>query len=256
MNVQERQVPPGPHVKPTRMRYRHLWKAVKTLESAFKFDPFVLYMNAGNKAPRAQSRAQDFIYLTFLKTREVVLTVEAGTALVVVHPEIGRPQKLIDRVIEYLSRIVFSGPYPTAEQKKRADEQARKLKVVVEETIGNRLPTMMYVDILATDSHSQGRGYGGVLLEAINDLADSCSRALFLQSSNILNEAFYNSHGFQTVGTYYLGDDNPEWTGNPIPIQLMVREPNKKCETLPHPSNTSEPIYIVPNRLLPFNHRP
>lgn len=52
----------------------------------------------------------------------------------------------------------------------RADEQARKLKAVVEKTIGDRLPSMMYVDILATNSNSQGRGYGGMLLEAINDL--------------------------------------------------------------------------------------
>ena len=81
-----------------------IWKAVKTIESAFEFDPFVLYMKAvslfcvnlhlsmtfetviwkDDKAPRAQSRLQNFIFLALVRIREVVLTVEAGTALIVV----------------------------------------------------------------------------------------------------------------------------------------------------------------------------
>ena len=52
----------------------------------------------------------------------------------------------------------------------RGDERDRKLKIVLEETIGDRLSSMVYVDILATDPKSQGHGYGGMLLEAINDL--------------------------------------------------------------------------------------
>ncbi|KAF9482926.1 hypothetical protein BDN70DRAFT_874339 [Pholiota conissans] len=80
---------------------------------------------------------------------------------------------------------------------------------------------MIHVGLLATEPASQGKGYGGALLEVINDFADERSKAMWLLSSNILNEPFYNSHGFETVGTFYVGEGNPEWTKKPIPVQIV-----------------------------------
>ena len=51
--------------------------------------------------------------------------------------------------------------------------------------------------------------------------ADAQGRATYLVSSNILNFEFYNSHGFETVGEVYLGDDNPGWHQEPITVQLV-----------------------------------
>ena len=72
---------------------------------------------------------------------------------------------------------------------------------------------MIYVGLLATEPASQGKGYGGALLEVINDFvsaiplinsrhylpqfssqADELSKATWLISSNTLNDPFYNSH--------------------------------------------------------------
>lgn len=44
---------------------------------------------------------------------------------------------------------------------------------------------------------------------------------MYLQSSNMVNSAFYHSHGFKTVGAYLLGGDNPEWSGKPIRIEIV-----------------------------------
>lgn len=44
---------------------------------------------------------------------------------------------------------------------------------------------------------------------------------LYLKSSNTGNNAFYRPRGIETVGTYYLGGDNPKWAGAPIPIQIV-----------------------------------
>ena len=120
---------------------------------------------------------------------------------------------------------------------------AENSTIGVKLAIGDRVSSMIYVSLLATDPTSQAHGYGGALLEAVNDLvcvftlsnvalfswranctrfqADSTGQASWLQSSNTENDAFYHSHGYETVGTYYMGDGNPEWTGKPILIQIV-----------------------------------
>lgn len=52
--------------------------------------------------------------------------------------------------------------------------------------------------------------------------ADAEGRAVWLASSNVAaNTGLYNSLGFITVDTIYLGDDNPTWTEPPIPIDVV-----------------------------------
>lgn len=38
------------------------------------------------------------------------------------------------------------------------------------------------------------------------------------------NEGFYNLFGYVTVCRFFLGDDNPDWTEPPVPIDV-VSEP-------------------------------
>ena len=52
--------------------------------------------------------------------------------------------------------------------------------------------------------------------------------ACWLESSNIINEPFYNSHGFKTVGEAIIGDDNPTYHGKPFPVQI-VRSFHRGC---------------------------
>ena len=50
--------------------------------------------------------------------------------------------------------------------------------------------------------------------------ADTRGQAIWLSSSNI-NEKFYNSHGFVTVGETTLGDNNPNWDQDPIAVKFV-----------------------------------
>jgi len=50
--------------------------------------------------------------------------------------------------------------------------------------------------------------------------ADTRGQATWLSSSNI-NEKFYNSHGFVTVGETTLGDNNPNWGQDPIAVKFV-----------------------------------
>lgn len=40
-------------------------------------------------------------------------------------------------------------------------------------------------------------------------------------SSNIVNEPFYNSHGFKAVSDVIVGDDNPAWNKDPVDVQVV-----------------------------------
>ena len=49
---------------------------------------------------------------------------------------------------------------------------------------------------------------------------------MWLGSSNVAaNTGFYNSLGFKTVEIFFLGNDNPTWTEDPIPIALVSARP-------------------------------
>ncbi|KAF9472952.1 hypothetical protein BDN70DRAFT_886388 [Pholiota conissans] len=83
---------------------------------------------------------------------------------------------------------------------------------------------MIFVGLVATEPATQGCGYGDALLEAINDIMNAAKLFMWLTSSNVLNDAFYNSHGFESIGTFYLGEGNPTWTEKPTPVQIRVQE--------------------------------
>ncbi|RXW17074.1 hypothetical protein EST38_g8777 [Candolleomyces aberdarensis] len=107
---------------------------------------------------------------------------------------------------------------------KREEEFQSKLDKIVSEKFGERAKDMIYVDLIFTAPGSQGHGYASALLDTITALADTLGQACWLASSNILNEPFYNSRAFNTVGEFLLGEDNPNWHEKPAKVQVMVRE--------------------------------
>ncbi|KAF6762188.1 hypothetical protein DFP72DRAFT_878212 [Ephemerocybe angulata] len=84
---------------------------------------------------------------------------------------------------------------------------------------------MLHIPLIATSPECQGHGYGSALLAKVTNLADSKGLSSWLVSSNILNEPFYNSHGFKAVGDIHLGEGNLNWNKDPIFFQVMIREP-------------------------------
>ncbi|KAF9482928.1 hypothetical protein BDN70DRAFT_990714 [Pholiota conissans] len=215
-----------------RLRFSHLWKAAKTYEDAFEFDPCILYLQADGKPSPAATRARLLVVLGLWSLKGLFLTINRGSAFIFAYPDVLRRDNApFERMIDALLSAIANGAKRTKEQRKRKNEVEEKSKVVLDATIRDRMEDMIRVGPLATEPESQGKGYGGALLEVINDFADERSKAMWLLSSNILNEPFYNSHGFETVGTFYVGEGNPEWTKKPIPVQIMVREPKNKSET-------------------------
>lgn len=52
----------------------------------------------------------------------------------------------------------------------RTEEAQGKVHEAVSKSLGGRVDQMLYLDTLATEPASQGRGYGGALLDAITTL--------------------------------------------------------------------------------------
>jgi GNAT superfamily N-acetyltransferase len=139
----------------------------------------------------------------------------------------GRHCSPSDRFFDFLANIFLQGvrKLQSPKQRERAEENTRKMTAVIQNTIGDNAKDMLCVNGICTSPASQGRGYGGAVLDSITSIADAQGRAAWLISSNINNTEFYNSHGFMTVGTYVVGDENPEWHEIPVVISIMVRKP-------------------------------
>lgn len=206
-------------------------KAAAAWDQAFEDDPVIAYIRADVKESRRRFiRRQGALTLVlhgWIRTR-VAITVDHGASVVIAMlPEASFPRGLKENAIDCLVQDAFhfASQYKTREQRKREREFHRKMNPVIAEKIGHRKNSMIFVPLVFTAPESQGHGYASALLRKIGHIADLSDRACWLQSSNTANEPFYNSHGFVTVGETLLGDDNPRWDGDPIPVQLMVREP-------------------------------
>ena len=51
--------------------------------------------------------------------------------------------------------------------------------------------------------------------------ADARGVGSYLFSSNTANRGFYGSLGYKAVRTLWLGADNPLWTAEPVPVDLV-----------------------------------
>uniref|UniRef100_A0A8H7Y1B9 N-acetyltransferase domain-containing protein n=1 Tax=Psilocybe cubensis TaxID=181762 RepID=A0A8H7Y1B9_PSICU len=209
------------------------WKAAGMVFDAFLEDPLNVYLRAGQKPSRTLYQIISTSFLRLWMQTKWVLTVDSGTAIIVATPPESCSKNPIDAITNLLSTLLTAAVKNIAvkESRKRNKEFARKSEKVISETLGDRVREMAYVNLLATDPHHQGRGYGGALLESITRIADASGEALWLQSSNTNNTSFYMSHGFRIVGEVCLGDSNSKWNDKPIIVPIMVREPTSRFET-------------------------
>ncbi|GJE93637.1 GNAT family N-acetyltransferase [Phanerochaete sordida] len=144
-----------------------------------------------------------------------------------------QPESPLSRIVgAILSRLSkLSGLLDTPEQKKRVKEFGEKAKLCVGESLGDKVQDMTTVEALLTLKEQRHKGYASSLVRAMMDQADEEGRGIWLVNSNIVdNTPFYESLGFKTVNYIVLGDDNPAWTGDPVKLALMVREPTARSK--------------------------
>ncbi|KZS94945.1 hypothetical protein SISNIDRAFT_409548, partial [Sistotremastrum niveocremeum HHB9708] len=103
----------------------------------------------------------------------------------------------------------------------RSSEFKAALEAAEKQCLGERKNDMLYVHLLATSPKVQGQGYGGRLLDAIGDLADSQGRSTWLISAGPHNVPFYERHGYKTVKDIVVGESDAEWRGGPIILPLV-----------------------------------
>ncbi|KAF8165511.1 hypothetical protein B0H34DRAFT_241977 [Crassisporium funariophilum] len=212
-------------IQVTPLRQVDVWRASKTWFDAFLDDPLIQYLSENKQSSVIQRPAYMAVLARWIYTK-ITLTVNKGAALIIATPVKQEPAVGMQRVMDSLTKWVMRKVERMGrkESRKRLKEVREKLDKVVAETLGDRKEQMLYIDLVATEPKSQGHGYGGALVDAVTTLADLMGQATWLQSSNIDNTEFYNSHGFVTVGKAYIGDDNPEWHGGPVIVSIMVRE--------------------------------
>ena len=51
--------------------------------------------------------------------------------------------------------------------------------------------------------------------------ADSRGRDLWLHSSNVANNPFYQSHGYEIIEEVKVGEDNPTWDREPVVVAIV-----------------------------------
>ncbi|KAF9461714.1 hypothetical protein BDZ94DRAFT_1263159 [Collybia nuda] len=222
------------------LRYRHIFKAAKTLMEANVDDPLNLYLrNNRRRTPVEQvvGRIRTAAVVAFWIRTKVALTVQGGTSTLIATPPHRRPggrenplTRLAKRIAKAQNRVTRRVTHKDPEETRRMEEFNRLMDEAVSRTIGDSVKKMWYIDGLATDPNSQGQGFGGALLDSIATFADILSETTWLQSSNIDNTGFYNSHGYFTVAEIILGENNPTWHGKPVVVSVMVREPRANCD--------------------------
>lgn len=105
----------------------------------------------------------------------------------------------------------------------RQQEFVTKMNDGLKEVLGDDIKSMFVVAGLATDPEYQGRGYASTLVRLASGMAYARGVGTWLISSNTANRFFYGSLGFVIKKTFYLGNDDPTWTGPAVPLDI-VRE--------------------------------
>ncbi|KAI1749897.1 hypothetical protein F4782DRAFT_285519 [Xylaria castorea] len=134
------------------------------------------------------------------------------------------------------------------------DELLPVLHQTKHEVMGDRDDNCYYLVYLGTKPSGQRRGYGRKLIDHMAAKADAEGCAMYLESSSVKNNGYYNKFGFEIKRDIYLGadvaaaatttttitpistttsnssdDDNPGKEGAaahaPVRLTIMVREP-------------------------------
>ncbi|KAJ8698480.1 hypothetical protein PTI98_005186 [Pleurotus ostreatus] len=227
---EKKQEPPRrpPHI--TEMQFRDILTSIRSWRLAFKNDPLRRYVLDGERPSRGWELVEDLCRRWFLfvwRRRKIILSVEHSQSYVIAtSPKLREPTTIVDRVLDWTVSVMSwtLSSMRSAEIKKRRKEFLGKITSATERVYGDRVKNMYHIDSLATSPQSQGRGYAGALLDAVTAKADAASQATYLESSNVANTGFYESHGFRIVGEIVCGDVNPAWKESPVVVKLMVRE--------------------------------
>ncbi|KAK4126125.1 hypothetical protein N657DRAFT_294085 [Parathielavia appendiculata] len=88
------------------------------------------------------------------------------------------------------------------------------------DVLGDRDDDAWYLVYLGTKPNSQGRGYAARLLQDMMARADAENRPMYLESSSLVNNAYYEKFGFEVKRDVFLGRGSA-----PVRLSIMVREP-------------------------------
>ncbi|PPQ65957.1 hypothetical protein CVT26_010719 [Gymnopilus dilepis] len=233
MNLENGDDPEGQYLSAPpvrRLRLVDVWKASTTSFDAFEGDPLVQYLHADSPRRPLFTKALYAVLLLVWIPVAIVLTIHAGTALVVANPAKHGRTSPIDRLVNLLLKFggLISYALATAEQKKRRTETDEKVQKLTSDVLGDRVKEMIYVSLLATAPNSQGQGYGTALLSTIISYGDTLGQAVYLHTATEKDVLFYSSFGFQVLGHTILGDNNPEYHQDPVIVRLMHGLPEEK----------------------------
>ncbi|KAK4161279.1 puromycin N-acetyltransferase [Cladorrhinum sp. PSN259] len=111
---------------------------------------------------------------------------------------------------------------PSEGKKRLFDEILPLLHDTKAEVLGKeREHEAWYLVYLGTKPNSQGRGYGSKLLTGMMARADEENRPIYLESSSLTNNVYYEKFGFEVKRDIYLRRGE----GEPVRLSIMVREP-------------------------------
>ncbi|KAI0086666.1 hypothetical protein BDY19DRAFT_340758 [Irpex rosettiformis] len=219
------------------LRIGETLKAVRTKQAAMTNDPLQLYLR---NTPDADTSYFHQAWSTY-SAAEFSLAIHKGLAwtvgdsfAVMIYEPADEAKGIVGKLVGRI--LSLYGSYFTPQviseiQRRRRRECLSKFEKMVEETLGEKKKSMYYLALLMTRPEQQGRGYGSALVKLMTAFADTHGRESWLLSSNIKNTAFYNSLGFITKAQVAVGDQDPDWTGPPVVVSLMIREiPESKAQ--------------------------
>ncbi|KAF5321493.1 hypothetical protein D9619_000664 [Psilocybe cf. subviscida] len=243
------------------LKLSEIWTAANTWEKAMVGDPYMEYHLAdGRPTPHKIQRIANAAMLALWIGDVPIFTAEGGASLSLNYNPMGRPKTRLGKLKHKLAMKIYvsTDGKKTKEQQKRWDECREKEDACFRKAIPPEEAKEMYiVGQMATDPQYQGRGLGSAVLQAMTALANKEHRACWLTSSNIANEAFYNSNGFFAMAQFTVGESNPSWHKKPVLVQIMVREPEggrRVFEQTSSPSQSS-PLIKADNRDVPLQFR-
>ncbi|KAJ3539696.1 hypothetical protein NM688_g6328 [Phlebia brevispora] len=130
----------------------------------------------------------------------------------------------LDKIFNGFIGIINHATWSKQQTKRRA-EFSDKLRKAIRSSFGDRLKDMFYITSVATAPAKQRRGYASMLMRMACAMADEINCATWLVVGNVrMNNAFYVRFGFVTVARILLGEDDPDWTEEPVPVDVMIRE--------------------------------
>ncbi|KAL0472387.1 hypothetical protein QR685DRAFT_570982 [Neurospora intermedia] len=119
-------------------------------------------------------------------------------------------------------------------RKRYFDEVVPLLHDTKAQVLGERDHDAWYLVYLGTKPSSQGRGYAGKLLKDVIQRADAENRPMYLESSSLANNSYYQNFGFEIKRDIFLKRGR-----DPVRLSIMVREPNASGMT---PSSTRKDL--------------